>query len=382
VEYDTSGGSYRLWSRRPTRVTLPFDLHAESATLAVDGRGRMWIASAAFSDVNVRWSDAPYSTWSDTLHLAEGVSDDDICSLVPMPGKIGLLWSNQNTQRFGFKIHNDGADPRSWSADEAPASEQAQNRGKGFGDDHMNIKCASDGTLYCAVKTSYDIPGYPKLGLLVRRPAGGWSFYPVCSVEGTRPLAVLNESAGWLKVVYTTREEGGDIIYRETSLSNISFGPPRTLLSGRYLLSESTSTHQLNTGEVVILATNQSTTPKQAMGVLARDAVSGVPAIPNPTLSGRPEMTRPAPVPATFLVYPNPAGGTVTARFVLPGEERYSLVLYDLSGVRLREIKNGKAGAGAVTTVVFDASGLANGTYLLQLQTASACRTVQLVAGK
>ena len=36
---------------------------------------------------------------------------------------------------------------------------------------------AADGTLYAAVKTSYDSSGYPKIALLVRRPNGVWDIF-------------------------------------------------------------------------------------------------------------------------------------------------------------------------------------------------------------
>ena len=38
-----------------------------------------------------------------------------------------------------------------------------ERRGAGMADDHMNVAVASDGTLYAAVKTSYDTAGYPKM---------------------------------------------------------------------------------------------------------------------------------------------------------------------------------------------------------------------------
>ncbi|MEI6947586.1 T9SS type A sorting domain-containing protein, partial [Paraflavisolibacter sp. H34] len=383
VEYDAGTGRYKLWSKRTSRVELPFGSGAESATLAIDGDGRMWIASAAKTDVNVRWSDAPYSSWSDTFRIAQGITDDDICALVPMPGKIGVLWSDQNTQRFGFKTHNDGADPRQWSADEAPASGQAQSRGNGFGDDHMNILCAGDGTLYCAVKTSYDSPGYPKISLLKRTPSGSWTFYPVSSIEGTRGIAVLNERAQKLRVVYGSKEEGGDIIYRETAVPDISFGPPKTLISGRYLFNEATSTHQPTNGEVVILATNQDLDPKQAVGVLARDEDSAPPATAPAGPSEQEVLTTRAAARnswnASLTAFPNPASGPTTLSFTLPQPEKYRLVLYDSKGARVGVLDKGRAEAGRTTTFGFDAGRLAGGLYLVRLQTATGSKTVQLI---
>ena len=36
--------------------------------------------------------------------------------------KVGVLWSNQATQRFGFRVHADGDAAATWAADEVPAS--------------------------------------------------------------------------------------------------------------------------------------------------------------------------------------------------------------------------------------------------------------------
>ena len=52
-------------------------------------------------------------------------------------GTIGVMWSNQTTGLFGFRVHADGADPDDWSEDEVPASESAIDDGAGMADDHI-----------------------------------------------------------------------------------------------------------------------------------------------------------------------------------------------------------------------------------------------------
>ena len=42
--------------------------------------------------------------------------------------------------------------------------------------------------LYAAVKTSYDTPGYPKIALLIRRPAGTWDDLYSVDETGTEEL--------------------------------------------------------------------------------------------------------------------------------------------------------------------------------------------------
>ncbi|WP_266204893.1 LamG-like jellyroll fold domain-containing protein [Pontibacter kalidii] len=278
VEYVPSLGTYKLWSRRTSTVGLSLDTGVETATIDIDSEGRMWVASAGVSDVNVRWSDAPYSNWSAPVTIATGVKDDDICAVIALPKskKIGVLWSNQNTKRFGFKTHSDGAAPSDWSADEAPAANEALEVGNGMADDHMNMAVGSDGTLYCAVKTSYDINGYPKLILLVRRLSGNWDPLYEVSPNGTRPIVILNETNSKFRIVYSSQEYGGDILYRESSTSNILLSTQLTLIKGG-TYDNSTSTKANFNTDVVILASSST----EAVGVLASDGtIESVPSVP------------------------------------------------------------------------------------------------------
>ena len=266
VEYSSGSNTYQAWSARPTPSTVTLDSGVEIATIDVDSQGRMWLASDASTTISVRYSDSPYSSWSAPIQLASGVSSDDISVVTALPnGTVGVLWSNQNTQRFGFRLHVDGNPPATWAADEVPASQSALNVGLGMADDHLNFAVASDSTLYAAVKTSYDTGGYPKIALLVRRPAGTWDdLYPV-DTAGTRAIALLNETAGTISVVYTSTEGAGDIVYRESPTATIAFGARSTLIGGGNH-NDVTSTKQNIDDEVVCLA--QSTSASVVDGVL------------------------------------------------------------------------------------------------------------------
>ena len=103
----------------------------------------------------MRYSDGPYSTWSDSIAVASNITSDDIAVISALPnGAMAVMWSNQNNERFGFCYHLDEADPASWSATEKAGSQSALERGGGMADDHLNVAVSSDGTLYAAVKTS------------------------------------------------------------------------------------------------------------------------------------------------------------------------------------------------------------------------------------
>ncbi|EJF08050.1 hypothetical protein [Pontibacter sp. BAB1700] len=194
LEYVPGSSTYKLWSERPSIVGISLDSGVETAMIDVDGTGRMWLASDGSSTINVRWSDAPYTQWNPPVILASGVSSNDKCAVIAMPGQVGVFWSNQNTGLFGFRTHLDGAPPTSWSIDEKPASQSALNVGNGMADDHFNLAVANNGTLYSVIKTSYNKSGYPLIGLLVRRSNGSWDNLYEVSQTGTTPTVILNEA--------------------------------------------------------------------------------------------------------------------------------------------------------------------------------------------
>jgi uncharacterized repeat protein (TIGR01451 family) len=193
------------------------------------------------------------------VELASGVtSGDDISVVTAMPGnKIGVLWSNQNTKRFGFRVHIDGDDPAVWSADELPASQSANDSvGTGMADDHLNVKVASDGTLYAAVKTGYDTAGYPKMALLVRRPNGTWDNLYGIDESGTRGIIELDEVHGVLTFIYTQSEGNNPIVYRQSSTSSIAFDARKTLRAESFNDVSSMKTNYNN--ELVVIYANAS----------------------------------------------------------------------------------------------------------------------------
>ncbi|MEI6949923.1 T9SS type A sorting domain-containing protein [Paraflavisolibacter sp. H34] len=388
VEYDPVAGTYKLWSGRKQVITLVFEPDTETATLAIDGAGTMWIASDDAGEIKVRRSQAPYSNWSDPVTIATGIMTDDICAVTALPGKIGVFWSNQLTQRFGFKTHTNGSDPYLWSADEVPAAQSALRKKYGMADDHMNLMATSDGTLYCAVKTGYDSPGYPKVSLLVRRPTGVWdNLYPVTANEGTRPIVLLNEALGKIRVVYSSLENGGDILYRESALSPIAFGPPITLMSRNYLFNNylfnyATSTHQACTSDVVILASSED--PLLAVSVLATDNPAGparMTAISSPAEQATVAAAS-ATIRAELLAFPNPFSGPATVTYTLPKGGDYFLTLLDSRGRVVSLLKQGKATAGSQQVFVLEGTGLSSGVYFVRLQTASGSQTLKLVLKK
>ena len=377
VEYVPETNTYQPWTRRSAKVDIPLDEGVETGSLAQDGTGRLWLASDAVRDINVRWSDAPYTSWSPPITVATGVNDDDVSAVTYMPAarKIGLLWANQETERFGFRMHADGTDPATWTPDEVPASQSALEKGKGMADDHFNMKVASDGTLFCAIKTGYDEIGYPKIALLVRRPAGTWDNCYEVSQKGTAPIVLINEAVGKIRVIYSSQTYGGDILYKESAMDRIAFNTEFTLI--REVNNYATSIHENFTSEVVILASNSLHT----VGVLARDAPSAT-SVPDSkalfsdpaALSGPGFLAQPA-----FVAYPNPFSAKTTISFTLSVDGDYSLALYDGNQVQVVFQKQGKARAGEINTIEVDGGLLGRGLYLARLQTGNSSQTLRLM---
>ncbi len=75
-------------------------------------------------------------------------------------------------------------------------------------------------------------------------------------------------------------------------------------------------------------------------------------------------------VPKTYAMvqnYPNPFNPTTTISFALPRSSEVSLTVFDMAGRVAAELAMGKFGAG-VHKVVFDASKLSSGTYIIRLK--------------
>jgi hypothetical protein len=361
---------------------------AEAGTLTIDGNGRMWVAWDGTTDFRVRWSDFPYSSWSSTIIVASGANSDDICAIVALPGKIGLFWSDQTSKRFGFKTHPNGTDPSVWSSNEVPGSQSALNLGAGMADDHMNLVCASDGTLYCAVKTGYDVPGKTLLGLLVRRPSGIWdNIYSVSSNDGTRPQLVLNETIGKLKVIYTTRSNpkgGEDIMYRESSISNISFSRPYTLIGGdlAQFYNYTTTTHQIYSTELAMLS--DDLVNDKATGILATDGSNplSISSLTSTPVAGLLDDQSGLGKNLELNAFPNPFESNLTVSFCIPHEEAYTIVLYNSAGSSVAVINKGRAEAGKRNIFTVNGSGFASGLYFLKLHTDTGDKIIRLVLQK
>jgi len=242
--------TYEPWSERTSNVPLTLDpTFNEAATIDIDSHGRMWLASDADAAINVRWSDSPYNVWSapTTINTGHNVAGDDICVVTAFDdNKIGVLWSNQKEDEFQFRYHLDSnSDGTDWEQIETAAA------GNNIADDHINLAVHSNGNIYAAIKTS---ESSARLGLLVRNSTtGNWAsnIYTVNN-GGTRPIALLNEAENKIYIIYTPSGDG-DILYKSSSLGNISFPSSASIIDNTDNYQDITSTKQCFTDEVLIL---------------------------------------------------------------------------------------------------------------------------------
>ena len=258
TQYNAGNITYELLNADVPSRNLSFNGTTETVTIDIDGKDVMWLAYEEDNSIKVNSSVFPYTVWGEPTIIETGVKPDDICSIISLPGKIGVLWSNQNTKLFGFKTHVDGNDQITWSADEHPASQSQLNVGDGLADDHLNVAVSSDGTLYCAVKTSFDTPGYPLISLLKRNHNGTWDDLYFIDDEGTRPIVVIGESRHVLQVIYTDIVSGGNIVYVQSDLSSITFGNKHVLISGENINNASSTKDNYDCDLVVIASTQSS----------------------------------------------------------------------------------------------------------------------------
>jgi len=270
IQFSAGTGTYSIITGGPgSEILITLDPNVETATIDVDSNNKVWLASDEKitdidSRINVRYSVGPnYTTWSLATTLANDIMIDDICTITAFTTsgvpKIGVLWSNQNDHKFYFSYRLDSEDPATaWHGPEVASPGQTGN----FSDDHINLAVSTDGTIYAAVKTSYDSEGLVTIALLVRDGSSStWSIYNVTNSGATRPIALLytQGSQNFIIVFYTKNSSSADdIVYKYSNISSISF-LSQTLLDSTTTFNNVTSTKQICYDDAVILYSHGKT---------------------------------------------------------------------------------------------------------------------------
>jgi len=209
---------------------------SESATIDQDSQGRFWVTWTRQSTVWVAHStDASGASWTPPFKPNVGdttLKADDISALIAFGSSIGVMYSDEQSGGFHFAIHNDADPDSTWRSEDI-------NNMPLFADDHINIKQLvgdPQGRIFAAIKTSANDsptaqPTDPLTGVLTRTPdaggTGNWTFAVAGTVgdDQTRPMIMIDATNQQLYYFATAPQNGGDIIYKKTPLSNIAFPP-------------------------------------------------------------------------------------------------------------------------------------------------------------
>jgi hypothetical protein len=229
--YNSSNDSYSLDTGFPVDITRG---KSETIVLEKDSTGTLWITYTESGEVMVNHSIAHEDLlWGDPYPLpipdAQNISSDDISSIISYQGKIGLMWSNQDTRAMYFAVHLDSdPDDQNWQ------SVKIYNPGGDAADDHINIKSLqsdSAGNLYAVIKTSFSNSSQPLIVLLACKTNPcttliNWSAATVYTVgeDHTRAILLIDTDQRQLHIFSTWLGGHPRAIYHKvSSLDNIGF---------------------------------------------------------------------------------------------------------------------------------------------------------------
>jgi hypothetical protein len=292
LSYNASTDAYTMDAGLPKSITSG---SIESVTIARDSLKRLWVtftkphpSDSTLDQVWVAHSTTSDATW--TAPFLVPVSDntikaDDISAIVAFGGKVGVMWSDQQSQVMRFAVHGDSsADNTGWTMETALSGTRSA-------DDHLNLKSLLEddqGRVYAAIKTSRgdvstDAPSDPSIRVLSRSSTGTWTPTTAATVsEGlTRPQLALDSTNKQLYVVMST-ESGGNVYYRKAGLgSSLSFGSRVTLLNwtGARINNATTAKAAVTAATgLVVLASDEQNTRRYYHAELALDGSTTPPA--------------------------------------------------------------------------------------------------------
>ena len=214
---------------------------ANAVTIAKDTKGELYVVwtrddvSASGKNVDVYWahsnSDADVGTTTDesswTLKAPFGptgvLNQDNTAAVVAFGTKVGIYWTNQlaTGDSFGyFSVHADGTSDATWTTETVTSGVNAI-------DDQVNLKAASDGSVYAVLKTSLSAGASDRVRLFKRDTGGTWSAsHTVNTVSNgnTRAQLVLDEAQSLVYVLSSSGSTTDGTIYIKTApLSTLTF---------------------------------------------------------------------------------------------------------------------------------------------------------------
>ena len=264
---------------------FPMTIISKAVELVViekDTLGKLWLTYTYDNGSSGRSVYVSHTTINDLTWLtpfiiplsgANNLKSDDISAIVSFSGKIGVMWSNQNTDSMYFGIHDDGDPDSAWAANPAV---QAPN----YVDDHINLKSLTadvSGQVYAVIKTSLNDVNSPTssqpLILLLRLDNNGnWTRRTIWRVSDnfTRPIVLLDTQNRTIYAFATQEypnQTSGAIFYKQIPLDNP--GAQFTTGVGTPFMVFSTDTHINNPS-----STKQNLNNSTGLLVIAGDDTS------------------------------------------------------------------------------------------------------------
>lgn len=188
----------------------------ETATIVRDTKGRFWVASDAGDKICVWNSSENKKKWFGPNVLAEHIYADDISTVTILPDRqIGVIWSDQESDKVSIRVHKDGSPIEKWE------NEQVVQVGKKTADDHLHASLSPNGTLWVATKNSVDVLGLPQFVMRIRSKNGRWRnlpYAPLGQVRApSRPVVISTENPAIVlagHTIYNTKTPAlGEIVF-------------------------------------------------------------------------------------------------------------------------------------------------------------------------
>lgn len=257
--YDSETQTYSLGLGFPVYVSRG---KSETLTISKDSTGQLWVAYVEDKQVMLNHSNTSDLDWESPFVLpaaaATNLGHDDIAAVVAFDGRVGVMWSNQNTNTTYFATHRDGTAENNWEV------VSVYTHADHASDDHIDLKVDAEGNLFAVIKTSFTTPEAPLI-VLLKCPAGtdcsspdNWQDYTVYQVKDnhTRPTTLIDIDNRQLHIFTANSGTGGRIERKVTSLDNIQFlpGPGEPFIwSLTDNLNNPTSTKQFLTSQTGLL---------------------------------------------------------------------------------------------------------------------------------